>query len=154
MKVVYQGLLIRSSSRIKFFEDCLEVLQVYSPIQDFFHLIPGVWFNLSPVAIDKGSGVSQGLPKKYFKLVPGNQNRAVSFQLSLLLLLTEVDLIPKKGNCKRDLIQPGGSSGGKIIFILLTEDITLFPQQRLEDLVLILSLAKAFLMFGLEEPLG
>lgn len=42
-----------------------------------------------------------------------------------MLLLTEVDLILKKEDCKLNLVWPGDSNGGKVIFILLIEVIRL-----------------------------
>lgn len=38
----------------------------------------------------------------------------------------KVDSIPKKRNCKWDLFWPASFNGGKIVFILLTEVITLY----------------------------
>lgn len=114
------------NTEIKFFQYGLQVLRMYSLILGIFWLIPGVFFNLGQVVINKSSRVSQGLAKKRFKLIPGDSNEIVPFQLLYQLLLVEVDVIPRKKNCKRNSIQTGDSNSSKIVFTLLTKVIILY----------------------------
>lgn len=71
---------------------------------------------------------------KYFELVPGNQDRAISFQFSFILLPIKANLISKKKSCKRDLICPNDSSSGKVVLKLLTEGIILHIRLTVIDI--------------------
>lgn len=96
---------------------------MYNLIEDFFQLIIRIFLNLSPITINKGLRVSQGLIEKCFELVSSDWGQNISFQLFFVLLLMEINSILKKKGCKRDSIRFNSSSNGKMIFIPLTKVI-------------------------------
>ncbi len=51
-----------------------------------------------------------------------------------MLLAAEVDSIPEKRGCKRNLIWPGGFSGSKVVFTLLTEVVALHVGPTVVDI--------------------
>lgn len=61
----------------------------------FFRLILGVYFNLTPYIIHKRSRFSETFLEKGFEFVPYRGSGPVTFNPGLMLLLVEVDLIPK-----------------------------------------------------------
>lgn len=66
------------------------------------------------------------MAEKRLELVLCNQDRAVCILFLLVLLLVETNLIPKKRRDKKNLVSFPNFSGGKVVFILLTEVITLY----------------------------
>ena len=50
-----------------------------------------------------------------------------------MLLSIEIDLISNKRNFKWNLIWPGGSSGRKVVFTLLTKVITFYMETTIID---------------------
>lgn len=62
----------------------------------FFWLILGVYFNLTPYIIHKRSRFSEIFLEKGFKFVPYKGSGPVTFNPGLILLLVEVDPIPKE----------------------------------------------------------
>ena len=59
--------------------------------------------------------------EKYFKLVPGNRSRVFTFYLPFILLPAEIDVVPQKKGCKRNLVWFDSSAGGKVVFTLLAK---------------------------------
>ena len=85
----------------------------------------GVLFNLSPVAVYKNSGVFQASAKKRFEPILGDQSNAVGVLLSPVLLSANIDSVLKERCVKKNLVSPLSSSGGKVVFTLLTEVVAL-----------------------------
>lgn len=83
----------------------------------------GVLFNFTLDIIHKHSKFSKALSKKDFEFVPIGDSGLVTFNLSLILLPTEVNLIPKEKNYKKDVFVAFSPSSFKIIFALLTKVI-------------------------------
>lgn len=102
------------------------MFQIKSLILYFFLLILGVFFNLTLDIIYKRNRFSKTFPKKSLKFVPYRGCGPVILDLSLILLLVEVDLILKKQGYKRDAFLAFSSSGFKMVFTLLTEIITFY----------------------------
>ena len=109
------------------------MLQICSLIQDIFLLVLGIPLDLGPVTIHKGSGISYVLTKEGLEFLPGDVDCAFSLMLPLVLLLTEVDAVLKEGCCKENAVGAFGSSGGKVIFTLLTEVIVFFVRLTIID---------------------
>ena len=86
-------------------------------------LVLGIPLDLGPVAIDKGSGISEALTKEDLELLPGDKDCAFSLILLFVLLLTKVDAVTQEKCCKRNAIGAFGSGGSKVILILLAEVI-------------------------------
>ena len=63
------------------------------------------------------------MTKEGLELFPGDGDYVFSLMLPLVLLLTEVDAVPKERCCKENAVGAFGSAGGKVILTLLTEVI-------------------------------
>lgn len=61
--------------------------------------------------------------QKCLELVAGKKNQTFAFQLPLMLLPAEINIILEKKCCKKNMVRSFYSSGGKIVFALLTEII-------------------------------
>ena len=90
-----------------------------NPIQDIFLMVLRISFDLCPIDIYKGLVIFKTLPKKRFKLVLGDWNRAIL--LPFILLPSEVNTVIKKRCSKRYAIRAFSSSGSKMVFTLLTQ---------------------------------
>lgn len=55
-----------------------------------------ILLNFSPNASHKGGRFSKALPKKNFEFVPSRRNGTVAFNLGLVLLPKDVDLMSKE----------------------------------------------------------
>lgn len=73
------------------------------------------------------------LLKKGFKFVPNKGDGNITFNLSFVLLLTEIDLIPEKQSYKRDALVAWSTNCVKIIHALLIEVIPLHIQAPIEQ---------------------
>lgn len=77
-----------------------------------------VFFNLSSDIIHKYSRLSKILLEKSLKLVLYGVCGLVMFDLGLVLLPAEIDLISEEQSCKNDIFMALNSSDFKIILIL------------------------------------
>lgn len=68
-------------------------MQVKSPILNFFFLVLRISLDFSLDADHKGGGFCKILPKKGFEFVSSKKDSTIAINLSLVLLLVEVDLI-------------------------------------------------------------
>ena len=85
----------------------------------------GVLFNSAPDGIDKSLGLAQALAKEGLESLPVNKDASLVLYLTLVLLLSEQGGILQKGSHKRNSGWACGIGGGKVIFALLEEIITL-----------------------------
>lgn len=111
---------------VEFYQDRFEVLQVESPILSLFLLVLRIPLNLSPNAGYKGVGFSKALPEKDFEIVPSKGDGIVTFNLSLLLLLVEVDSISEKQGRKRDALETRGIAHIEMVLALSIEVVPLY----------------------------
>lgn len=111
--------------KIKFDQDGLEVLQVKNAVLYFFLLLLQVFFNFSPDIINKCSRFFEILLEKNLKFVSSKESNLVLLNLSLLLLLAEVNAILEKRIHERDVLVAYSISYIKIIIILSEKIITL-----------------------------
>ena len=63
------------------------------------------------------------MTKEGLKLFSCDRDCALSFVLPFVLLPTEVDAVTQEGYCKGNAVEALGSSGGKVVHILLAEVI-------------------------------
>lgn len=82
--------------------------------------------DLSSIGVHKGLSVTQVVTKKHFELDPRNRDRAVCVPFLLILRLAETYPILEERYGKRNLDKSCIPSGGKIVFVLLTEDIAVY----------------------------
>ena len=113
----------RSCFGIELSENRLQVLQVGCPVEDFLLLVLGVPLELSPVDVHKGLRVTQASSKECLELVSRDRDRGFGVMSPLVLLPAEANLIPQEKPGKRNPGRSYGSSGSKIVLILLTEVI-------------------------------
>ena len=91
------------------------------PVEDFLLLVLGVPLKLSPVGVHKGLGVTQASSEECLELVPRDRDKGFGVMSPLVLLPAEADPVSQEGRGKRNPGRSRGSSGSKIILILLTE---------------------------------
>lgn len=99
-----------------------------NPVLYFFLLILRVLFNLTPDIVYKCSGLPKALSKKGLKLVPCKRGNPVSFDLSLILLLTEIDPFSKEQGCKKYAFVALRTNCLEIVLALVTEIIAFHMQ--------------------------
>lgn len=104
------------------------MLQICSPVKNFFYLILEISVNFFVVAIQKSLGISQASIKKCFKLISNDQNRVFCSLFLFILLLIKADLIPKKRRIKKNLVDILGSSKSKVVFTQLTKVIAFYME--------------------------
>lgn len=75
----------------------------------FFLLVLKILLNLSPDISHKQGKFSKTLLEKDLKFIPNRGDGTLTFDLSLMLLLSEVNLIAKKQDCKRDALVASGN---------------------------------------------
>lgn len=97
-----------------------------SLILNFFLLILRITLDLSPDAGHKSGRFSKTLPKKSLEFVPNRGDGIVTFNLSFVLLLAEVDLILEEQSCKKNALKTYNTSYIKMIFVLLAEVVALY----------------------------
>ena len=85
----------------------------------------GVLPNSAPDCIDEGLGLAQALTKKSVKFFPGDGDIYLVLYLALVLLPAEEGSIFWEGSCKRNSVWFHSTNGGKVVFALLEEIITL-----------------------------
>lgn len=83
-------------------------------------------FDLSPDISYKISGFFEILLEKGLKFVLSREDGTVTFNSGFILLLAEVDLIPKKQGCKENALETRSISRLEILLTLSTEVVTLF----------------------------
>lgn len=104
------------------------MLQVKNPILYFLLLILEILLNCYSNISYKQGGFSKILLKKNFKFVTNRENNIITFKLSLVLLLTEDNLVTKKQRCKRDIFRAYGIGCVKIIIEMPVEIIVFYIQ--------------------------
>lgn len=70
--------------------------------------------------------MSKILPKKKSEFIPKMKDGTITFNLSFMLLLVEINPIPKKQSCKKDVLVTCGLKHIEIILTLLTKIIALY----------------------------
>lgn len=80
-----------------------------------------ILLNLSPNASHKQGRFSKNLLKKDFKFVPSKGNTTIIFDLSLILLLVEIDPFTEKHSSKEYAFKTCGIACIEIILALLIE---------------------------------
>lgn len=96
------------------------------PILNFLLLVLGIPLDLNPNAGHKSGGFSKAEPEKGLEFVPSRTDGIVAFNLSLVLLLAKVDLIPEKRGCKGYVLGARGSGCVKIGILLSAEVVALY----------------------------
>ena len=76
--------------------------------------------------IDKGLGLAQASIKKGFKFFLDGEDVCLVFYLTLIMLPAEQGGIFWKSSCKQNSVWPRYTGGGKVVFALLEEIITLY----------------------------
>lgn len=99
-----------------------------NPVLYFFLLVLEVWFDLTLNIVHKCSRFPKILSKKFFKFISSEKNDPVTFDPGLILLPREIDPIPEKWGCKRDVFVTLGSKNFKIALALSTEILTFYLQ--------------------------
>ena len=97
------------------------MLQLGCPVEDFLLLVLGVPLELSPIGVHKSLGVTQATAEECLEFVPCDRDGGVGVIFPLVLLLAEADPVPQEGRGKGNPGRSRGSSGSKIVLILLTE---------------------------------
>lgn len=98
------------------------------PVLYCFLLVLGVFFDLIPDIVNKRGGFFKTLLKESLKFVPCEGSYPVSLNLSLVLLLAEVDYISKEQDCKRDAYMAYSTGRIEIILALLIEIVAFHEQ--------------------------
>lgn len=93
---------------------------------NFFLLVLRILFNFSPDVGHKCGRFSKTLSKKGLEFILYRKNTTVVLNLSLMLLLVEIDFILKKQGCKRDALLAYSTGYVKIVLILLTKVVTFY----------------------------
>lgn len=89
-------------------------------------MVLGILFKLN---LDAGyiySRFSKTLLEKSLIFVTNKKNNIIVFNLSLMLLLAKIDLIPEKQSYKKDVFMICGTGYNKIVFALLKKKSTLY----------------------------
>ena len=81
--------------------------------------------NSAPDGIDKSLGLAQVLAKEDIESLLANRDISLVLYLTLVLLPSEQGSIFQEGSRKRNLVRDHGSNGGKVIFALVEEIVTL-----------------------------
>lgn len=111
---------------VKFYQDRLEMLQVRSLILYFFLLVLEISLNFCLDIGHKRDKFSKILLEKDLKFILNKGDGTVMFNLSLVLLLVEVDFILAKQGCIRHAFVVCHIGHIKIILALSTEVITFY----------------------------
>ena len=85
----------------------------------------GVFPDSAPDSVDKSLKLAQPLAKEDLKSLTVNTDVSLVFYLTLVLLPSEQSGIFQKNSRKRNFVQACGTGGGKVIFALLEEIVTL-----------------------------
>ena len=104
------------------------MLQVKSSILYFLLLVLRIPLDLGPDASHKQGRFSKTLPEKGLEFVPSRGDGIVTFNLSFVLLLAEVNPVSEERICKKDAFVAHGSSRIKIILTVITKIIALHIQ--------------------------
>ena len=97
-----------------------------SSIQDILLLVLRIPLDLGPVTINEGLGIFKASTKEGLELLPSDGDNAFSLMLPLVLLPTDVDVVPKEGCYKENTVRTLGPGGGKVILTLLTKVIVFY----------------------------
>lgn len=85
-------------------------------------------FNRNLDASYEQDRLSKTLWKKGFTFILNRKDNIVAFNLSLVLLSAEINLVTEKRGCKKSILVAYGSSYIKIVFTLLIKIISLYMQ--------------------------
>lgn len=97
-----------------------------SLILNFLLLVFGISLNLNLDAGQKQDRFCKILLEKGFKLVPSRESNTVAFDLGLILLLVEIDLISEEQIHRKHVLKACGISHVKIIFALSTKVVIFY----------------------------
>ena len=78
-----------------------------------------------PDGVDKSLGLAQALAKESLESLPADRDVSLVLYLTLVLLPLEQSGILQEGSCKQNSVWARDTGGGKVIFILLEETVTL-----------------------------
>lgn len=97
-----------------------------SSILYFFLLVLGI-----PLYLGLDSGYKQGkfsktLLEKDLKFISSREDSTVAFDLGLMLLPAEINLVAEEHSCKEYMLSTSGISRVKVIFVLLIKVIALY----------------------------
>lgn len=84
-----------------------------------------ILFNLNLDADYKNNEFFETLLKKNFEFIPSKRNSNIIFNLSLILLLAEIDLISEEQSYKGDILGVYNTRHIKIVFVLSTKIVAL-----------------------------
>ena len=85
----------------------------------------GVFSDSAQNGVDKSLRFAQALAKESLESLPADRDVSFVLYLTLMLLPAEQGGILQEGSCKRNLVWTRGTGGGKVIFALLEEIVTL-----------------------------
>ena len=97
-----------------------------SPVIYFLQLVLRVSFEFSPNAINKWLKFFQVFLQESFELCLGYGSLFPTSMTALVLSLLHANASTKKKSCKKSPVGPGGPSGLKIIFALLTKVVVVY----------------------------
>ena len=104
------------------------MLQIGGPILYFSLLVLGIPLDLGPDASHKRVGFFKALAEKSLGFVPSRRDGTVIFNLGLVLLPAEVDLVPEERGREGDTLVARGSGRVEIVPTLSTEVVALHVQ--------------------------
>ena len=102
------------------------MLQVKGPILYFLLLMLGISLDFGLDTSYKRGRFSKTLLEKSFEFVPSRRDDIVTFNLSFMLPLAEVNPVSGKRSRKRDAFMACSSGRVKMIFTLMTKIIALY----------------------------
>ena len=79
----------------------------------------------TPDGVNESLGLAQAFAKEGFESLPADRNVSLVLYLTLVLLPLEQGGILQENNRKQNLVWAYGTGGGKVIFALLEEIVTL-----------------------------
>lgn len=106
-------------------------MQVKSLILYLYLLVLRISLDCNLDGSHKNNRFSKTLLKKKFEFVPCRRYNTLAFNLGLLLLPVEVNIISEKQGLKKDMLEAHGISCVKMVLALLTEVLTLYVRATL-----------------------
>lgn len=104
------------------------IIESHNFIIIFFLLILIALFHFILNIVHKGNRFSKIFFKNSFKFISNKKSGFIIFDLDLISLLTNNDLILKKCNCKKDTFMTFDFSIFKIVLVLLTKVVIFYIQ--------------------------
>lgn len=92
----------------------------------FLLLVLGILLNLGLNTDHKQNRFFKTLAEKSLEFILSRRGGTIAFDLSLVLLLAEINLIAKEQSCKRNALRTYGTSHVEMILALLIKVIALY----------------------------